>query len=111
MSRYYEFKREDAENFKTHVGAMARNFGEEMIFAYCPYCKGGRHRDRETFSINTRTGQFECKRSSCGAHGNMITLAKDFDFSLGTEYDRYYNRDYSRFVKPRKRKSRQESRQ
>lgn len=102
MSRYYEFKREDAENFKTHVGAMARNFGEEMIFAYCPYCKGGRHRDRETFSINTRTGQFECKRSSCGAHGNMITLAKDFDFSLGTEYDRYYNRDYSRFVKPRK---------
>ena len=33
MSRYYEFKREDAENFKTHVGAMARNFGEEMIFA------------------------------------------------------------------------------
>ena len=43
MSRYYEFKREDAENFKTHVGAMARNFGEEMIFAYCPYCKGGRH--------------------------------------------------------------------
>ena len=104
MSRFYNFKREDAENFKSYVNARARHFGDELVFAYCPYCRGGQHKDRETFSINLKTGQFECKRSSCGAHGNMITLARDFDFSLGAEYDRYINQDYSRYRKPVKKK-------
>ena len=43
-----------------------------------------------TFSINLKTGQHKCLRASCGVSGNMITLARDFDFSLGTEIDEYY---------------------
>ena len=43
-----------------------------------------------TFSINLKTGQFKCLRASCGVSGNMITLQKDFDFSLGTQIDEYY---------------------
>jgi twinkle protein len=40
---------------------------------------------------------FECKRAKCGAKGNMITLSRDFDFSLGKEVDAYYRTvDYSR---------------
>lgn len=102
--RYYQFKESDAELFQRYVNANARKYGNELQFQYCPYCHGGRHRDAKTFSINLTTGQFECKRSSCGAHGNMITLAKDFDFSLGTEYDRYYNQETFKFRKFGKKK-------
>lgn len=100
----YEFKKEDAYRFKNHVGALAREKGDELIFAYCPYCHGGKNRDKDKFSINLKTGQFECKRSSCSAHGNMITLARDFDFQLSEEVTRYYNiNDYnSKFKKFRK---------
>ena len=102
--RYYQFKESDAELFQRYVNANARKYGNELQFQYCPYCHGGRHRDAKTFSINLTTGQFECKRSSCGAHGNMITLAKDFDFSLGAEYDRYYNQETFKFRKFGKKK-------
>jgi len=86
----YEFQKEDAYRFRDHVRARTKERGEELIFAYCPQCQGGKKRDRDTFSINLRTGLFECKRASCGAKGNMLTLARDFDFSLGNDYDRYY---------------------
>lgn len=99
---YYQFKKEDAESFQRSTGIFAKERGNELQFQYCPYCHGGKHKDKGSFSINLTSGQFECKRSSCGVHGNMITLAKDFDFSLGAEYDRYYKRDYSRYIKPRK---------
>lgn len=87
----YEFSEEDAIRFGRETGAEFRRHGDELRFKFCPYCLGGKNRDRDTFAINLRTGQFNCKRDSCGAHGNMITLAKDFDFSLGTEADEYYN--------------------
>ena len=56
----------------------------------CPYCRNFTD-DKETFAINIRTGQFCCLRASCNAKGNMITLARDFDFSLGNDVDEYYN--------------------
>lgn len=100
----YEFKKEDAYRFKNHVGAMAREKGDELVFAYCPYCHGGKNRDKDKFSINLKTGQYECKRSSCGVHGNMITLSRDFNFQLSEEVTRYYNiNDYnSKFRKFKK---------
>lgn len=94
MNEYYQFNPDDAERFKNAVGQKSRRRGDEMIFAYCPYCEGGANRDRDTFSINMKTGQFECKRSSCGARGNIITLAKDFrdrGFTLPKDVDIYYN--------------------
>lgn len=93
----YEFDRDDAYRFRNHVRAEARTRGDELQFVYCPYCGGGSHKDKGSFSINLKTGQFECKRSSCAAKGNMITLSRDFDFSISEEIDRYYNRnDYNK---------------
>lgn len=101
---YYEFKESDAWDFSRSSGIAAKQKGEELQFLSCPYCRGGRNGDKGTFSINLRTGQFKCLRSSCSASGNMVTLAKDFDwFSLGRDVDAYYkagNRyKYRRFQK------------
>ncbi|MBR1634103.1 MAG: AAA family ATPase [Lachnospiraceae bacterium] len=85
----YEFNPDDAERFAMQVGIPARRHGRELIFKKCPYC-GAYSKDRDKFSINLATGQFQCFRASCQAKGNMITLAKDFNFSLGTEADEYY---------------------
>lgn len=92
----YEFKSSDAEEFAEHVNTRARTRGDELQFEYCPYCHGGDRKDKNTFAINLKTGRNNCKRASCGAHGNMITLARDFDFSLGRDVDEYYS-DKKRF--------------
>ena len=63
----YEFREDDAIRFKEHVGARAVRKGDELFFAYCPYCNGGKSREQNKFSINLKTGQFECKRASCNA--------------------------------------------
>lgn len=89
----YEFEKNDVVRFQNHVNAQARIRGSELLFNYCPYCHGGDRKDKGSFSINLNTGQFECKRASCGAKGNMVTLSQDFDFSLSEEMDRYLNRD------------------
>lgn len=85
----YVFKPEDAERFAREIGAKVRRRGNELGFEKCPYCGSNTH-DKDTFSIDLTTGQFNCKRASCDVHGNMITLAKDFDFSLGRDADEYY---------------------
>lgn len=92
----YDFRREDAERFAREQGARVRTRGDELEFQRCPYCNGG-NKDKFTFSINLKTGAFKCLRASCGAHGNMITLHKDFNFSLGTEVDAYYGDGYKHF--------------
>lgn len=87
----YEFKEQDAFDFARHVHAQTREHNGELFFRLCPYCNPTPTRDNlSTFSINLKTGQFKCLRSSCGVSGNMLTLSKDFDFSLGNEIDEYY---------------------
>ena len=86
----YEFKTEDAERFARSHGPFQYK-GKELVFRLCPYCHGGSKPDRGTFSLNSQTGVFQCKRSSCGAQGNMITLARDFNFELSEDVRRYYN--------------------
>lgn len=96
-SGIYQFNVEDVERFKLSVGRRAKHSNGQLVFGYCPYCDGGANKDRDTFAISMRTGQFECKRSSCGARGNMITLAKDFSnvFQISNEVSNYYNIDNS----------------
>lgn len=101
----YSFKEEDAYNFAKHINATTSVKGRELIFKECPYCKGKGTGNRNKFSINLDTGAFNCLRASCGAHGNMITLSKDFDFSLGSAVDEYFRprkeyRKFSRSDKP-----------
>lgn len=97
----YEFNPGDAMRFARWYGARTRQIGDELRFAECPYCKGRGH-DKDTFSINLNTGQFKCLRAGCGVTGNMLTLSRDFDFSLGNEVDEYYRpkKQYRSFKTP-----------
>ena len=89
--RYYEFKKEDAYEFVRAAGIQSKQRGDELQLLSCPYCRGGKNGDKGTFSISLVTGQFKCLRSSCSVSGNMVTLARDFDyFSLGKDIDAYY---------------------
>lgn len=88
----YEFNRDDAFRFADSISQSKKTVrGNQLVFQYCPYCNGGTHKDKGTFYISLDTGQFQCKRSSCDAKGNMITLARDFGFSLSEDVDRYFN--------------------
>jgi len=87
----YKFNREDAHRFAQEQGIRTKTVGNELRFNRCPYCRN-KTNDKDTFAINLDTGMFKCMRSSCGAHGNMITLHKDFGFSLGVEANEYYDR-------------------
>lgn len=103
----YEFKAGDAWDFARHTGIEVKPRGDELRFQMCPYCRGGTggKKDKDTFAINLITGQYKCMRASCSASGNMLTLSKDFGFSLGNDVDSYYNRGkqkYRRFKKPEK---------
>ena len=77
--------------FAYEQGINAKRQGDELMFNICPYCHGNFSKDKKTFAINLKTGAFNCKRASCGAKGNMITLARDFNFSLGRDVDEYIN--------------------
>lgn len=92
MNSIYQFKKDDAYEFSRFIGIKATPKGDEFIFKKCPYCKGVGKSNEKTFSINLKTGQFNCFRVSCGISGNMITLAKDFDFELSKEVSEYFNR-------------------
>lgn len=88
----YEFREQDAFRFARHVQAQTLERNGELKFRLCPYCNPKPTRDNlNSFSINLATGQFKCLRSTCGVSGNMITLSRDFDFSLGNEVDEYYS--------------------
>lgn len=84
----YQFEKEHAFGFASHINAQTKVHNDELVFKTCPYCRP--QKDQNTFSINLSTGQFKCLRAKCGISGNMVTLAKDFDFSLGTQFDEYY---------------------
>ncbi len=98
----YEFREDDAYEFARFVGIPVKPHNDELFFKTCPYCKPKPQRGNlNTFSINLKTGQFKCFRASCGVSGNFITLAKDFDFSLGNMADEYYRpkKSYRKFRK------------
>ena len=99
----YEFKKEDAYNFARHVGIKCFERNGELHFQKCPMCKATTN-DKNTFAINLNSGLFKCLRQSCGYHGNMITLARDFDFSLGNIVDEYLQpkRTFKNFKTPNK---------
>lgn len=90
---YYEFNRDDAYNFARHIGIETFQKGNELHFKICPFCKGkGQkgHMNHKTFAININDGVFNC--FLCGVTGNMITLAKEFNFTLSnSNISEYYN--------------------
>ena len=85
----YVFKKEDAFRFADFIGIAHYQRGEELFLKNCPFCRGTGDNEK-SFSINLKTGMFHCFRASCGVSGNLVTLARDFDFSLGNDVDDYY---------------------
>ena len=77
----YELKREDILGLANKLNAETFEKGDELFFKWCPYCHGSGH-DKNTFSINLKTGTFHCFRSSCGRQGHFVQMAKDFSFPL-----------------------------
>ena len=102
----YQFRPDDARRFAIERGITTKESGKELRFKYCPYCNGGKKQEAWKFAINLETGAFNCKRGSCGATGNMLTLHKDFDFSLGSTVDGYFSdrskrfRDLTKYPRP-----------
>lgn len=88
----YIFSRDDAIGFARAVGADTREHGDELFFRYCPKCHGGGSRDKDTFSINLKSGVFKCFRASCDYHGHFVELARDFDYDLGFGEKRVYRK-------------------
>ena len=83
----YEFNKSDVYDLARQLNAETKQKGsKELEFKYCPYCRGGDHNDRNTFSISLETGQFKCLRGSCNKQGGFITLARDLNI-----FKEYYN--------------------
>ena len=76
---HYEYKSADVFDFLQANSIEYRVRGDEIEAKHCPYCKGA---DRYTFSINSKTGAFNCFRASCGKHGHFVELCRDFDYPL-----------------------------
>lgn len=88
MNEFYEFKKEDAYSFARSIFTKTKVTNNELVFEICPYCQS--KKDTWRFSINLTTGLYHCKRASCGAKGNMITLARDFNIDMGRDNNNYY---------------------
>lgn len=79
----YELKQDDIWALARTLSADIRQKGDELYFKKCPYCHGGDSgHDKETFSINLKTGAYSCFRASCGAKGHLVELARDFNYPL-----------------------------
>jgi twinkle protein len=78
----YTYNPNDVFAFAASISADTRKKGNELQFKFCPYCEGGEHKDKETFSINLESGAFKCMRASCGRQGHFVELARDFNFLL-----------------------------
>lgn len=72
--------------------------GNEIQPLYCPFCKGGSHKDKDTFSLNKETGLYTCFRGSCGEKGNLYQLGKFLGVEIVGDREDYF-REYS---KPKK---------
>lgn len=88
----YEFKQEDAYGLARLLNAETHEKSYELFFKFCPKCHGGENRDKDTFSINLKTGLFKCFRASCDYHGHFVELARDFDYDLGFGEKRVYRK-------------------
>ncbi len=66
--------------------------GKEINPQICPYCHGGRHRDKHTFFLNIEKHVFSCHRGSCGATGTFSELAKLYNERADYIIDMYKER-------------------
>lgn len=53
---------------------MSYRISQDNALCECPFCRGGEHRDRETFAVNLDTGAWICYRGKCGKSGSLYDL-------------------------------------
>lgn len=95
---YYTPMSGEVEAFAREYGnGETKRNGNQIAFKHCPFCHGSGQGNEYTFIINVTTGQYECKRASCGQKGNLATLAHYFNFELQDE-------DYKRRIAEAKRR-------
>lgn len=87
----YELQPNDCEELARYIGAETHRKGDELFFKWCPECKGG-GRDKDTFSINTKTGAFSCFRASCGYKGFFTELARDVGYPIQNDEPKQYKK-------------------
>lgn len=63
--------------------------GSEIKAQYCPFCRGGEHRDKQSFSLNIENKTFNCKRGSCGKSGTFKQLCEEFGEVADVENNRF----------------------
>lgn len=68
--------------------------GAEIIPTFCPFCKGGNHREKYKFALNSENHTYNCKRASCGKKGHFSELCHEFGESLDREKGNYIKPAY-----------------
>ena len=91
--------KEAVYNLSQQTGISFKKVRNEYSFVRCPYCNQKADPNQRKFSVNERTGQFQCFRASCSAKGNILTLAKDFNLDLGSTANEYYGLGRQRHYK------------
>jgi len=86
----FEFAQKHLQPHKTR--------GNEIVPLYCPFCRGGEGKDKETFAMNAQTGTYNCKRGNCGVSGTFKQLCREFGETAGD--DTYYRRPEKHFKAP-----------
>lgn len=66
----YQFAEKYFGEYKQH--------GAEIVPIYCPFCHGGKSKDKYTFALNIEKLTYNCKRGSCGVSGTFRQLCKEF---------------------------------
>ena len=91
----------DTRDFARQYLGKCEYKGDEITPTYCPYCGGGKNKDKHTFSLNTVKETFSCLRGTCGKRGHFSELCKHF----GVEADKsdnyeMYKKDVKHYATP-----------
>jgi len=91
-----EFARKYFPNYKMK--------GAEIIPVYCPFCNGGKNRDKYTFALNIEKRTYNCLRGSCNRAGTFNQLLKEFGEVTDRSFE-FKNPPPKRYTAPKVRTS------
>lgn len=61
--------------------------GSEIVPKYCPFCQGGKNKDKFSFALNMDKQTYNCKRGSCNKQGTFYQLCREFGETADTGYE------------------------
>jgi hypothetical protein len=85
--------------FLSELGWTNKRRGNWLTMVICPFCNGGDHKDKLTFIVHAKDGNYSCSRAKCGSRGSfwglMLAVGKDPKEFLGERIE---------MMRPRKKK-------